>query len=399
MTNFTNIKLPDFELLTTQFKALELSSSTLTFPTSTLPTPTDILNNGLVETVTSIVTTFGNVAANVPTDSENFLADIFEDLTGKLKVLGSDALAIGDSLTGLADPFTQASRAFDGFQTILTPLTEDLLPALSNLQTQPTDSTTLAQFFPIAELAQPLTGQLSEALAPQLTQVQAITAHITDWIPQSAERSPENILLSDYESLLSELATLPLDASLNADHLSLLSEEQTQPLQQQIDTLQDKAKTVTENLSTFQQNLADTPATLNAAIDDILNKLSPQYLAQLENPLTQALTALTSLEALDLSRAIAQVQSAVIPLQTLVENGVQTATSGLEAVVSSVETAITTAEQALVKVSALITDLIEKLIGFIQQIDLTSVINQAKDIFQGVILKLNGILNQVGGFI
>lgn len=395
MTQIAAIKPPNFESIAAQFKALDLSYFEATFTQPSLPNPTDVLSGSFVEPVTSLVETFSTLAATLPTDP----TDLLEDLTGKVSALGNGSVDIANLLTDLTAPFTQASTAFSHFQTILTPLTEDLLPALSNLQTQPTDGTTLTQLFPIAELAQPLTGQLAAALAPQLTQVQAIAAHITDWIPQSAERSPENILLSDYESLLSELATLPLDASLNADHLSLLSEEQTQPLQQQIDTLQGKVQTVTENLSTFQQNLADTPATLNAAIDDILNKLSPQYLAQLKNPLTQALAALTNLEELDLSSAIAQVQSAVIPLQTLVENGVETATSGLETVVSSVETAITTAEQALVKVSALITDLIEKLIGFIQQIDLTSVINQAKDVFQGVILKLNGILNQVGGFI
>ncbi|MEN8446812.1 MAG: hypothetical protein ABG776_17580, partial [Cyanobacteria bacterium J06555_13] len=317
MTQLTDIKPPDPGLIVTQFKdlleGLSLSSARPPFPT--FPTPADIISSNFVEPVTGVANTFSNLAENLPTDPQ----DLLEDLTSELKALGSGSSDISNLLRGLTEPFTQAGTAFKDFQTILTPLTDDLLPALSTLHTQPTNSSALTQLFPIASLAAPLVTQLPAALASQLTQVQSIAALLDDVFPPTAADTPPTILLlSDYEAILTELTTLPLDASLNAEHLSLISEQQVQPLQLKIDALQSNAQTISDQLQTFQQSLAAAPVLLNATIDDILNKLSPQYLAQLGNPLSPVLTSLTSLGDLDLSRAIAQVQSAVIPLQTLV---------------------------------------------------------------------------------
>ena len=370
--------------IATQFQSIDLA-----FPMLSFSFPTDLLDIKF-DALTGVVDRFGTLVKTLPTHPEDLLADLLDQFKG----LTSGSLQVGDLLNGLTSPFTQAGSVFEKAESIFNVLTIDLFPALLRLKDQPMDATALSGLFPLSALVTPLTTTLPTLLEPQLTGFTSIRSRLTPLL-QSA-----NIpVLSDYQAILESTVKLRLDPSLTAPQLPKLDTQQIAQLQTQIDRLQTTTETITTDLHNFQQGLETVPTDLNNGLDHALKLLSPQQLVQTSNPLQKAFSSLEKLAAVDLSTIVNNVQDVIQPLQQLIDRGVETATQGIHQVVETVKRAIDTADQAIVKVSALITNAIEQLIGFIQKMDLTSLINQAKDLFQGLMLKLNGVLNQVGGVI
>jgi hypothetical protein len=381
MVQLSEIKPPDFSAIATQLKSLNLS-----LPTPSLALPTDLAN---IEfgALTSVVDRFSGLAQNLPTSLDDLLGDLLNELKG----LSAGSLDIGDLLGGLTEPFSQAETILGEFGTTLHTLTTDLVPMLLNLEQQPANLDSLAQLLPISTLATPLTAQLPNLLAPQLQQVQGARSQLQVILKQSP--------LAAYQAMLEAIASLPLDPGLTVAQLPILDDQQTAQFKAQLDELQQGLEQVTDGLNTCQQGLQAMPTALTDSLDQALNLLSPQQLAQQSSFLTGALNSLTQLDTVDLSGLIDNLKTVLEPLQTWVDKGVATATQGVNTAVTTVENAIATADQALVKVSALVTHVIDQLVEFIQTVDLTGLINQAKEIFQGLMLKLNGVLNQVGGVI
>lgn len=370
--------------IATQFQSIDLA-----FPMPSFSFPTDLLDIKF-DALTGVVDRFGNLVKTLPTNPEDLLADLLDQFKG----LTSGSLQVGDLLNGLTSPFSQAGSVFDKAESIFNVLTIDLFPALLRLKDQPMDATTLSGLLPLSALVTPLTTTIPTLLSPQLNGLTSIRSRLTPLI------EPSKIsLLLDYQAMLEATVNLQLDPSLTVDQLPKLDAKQLTQLQTQIDRLQQNTETITTDLQNFQNGLDTVPIALNDGLDQVLQLLSPQQLVQTSHPLQNTLASLEKLADVDLSAIVNSVQDVIQPLQQLIDRGVETATQGIHQVVETVKRSIDTVDQAIVKVSALITNAIEQLIGFIQQMDLTSLINQAKDLFQGLMLKLNAVLNQVGGVI
>lgn len=385
MVKLTEIKRPDFSSIATDFSAIatqfdpsQLSglTSSLTFPTDLLPTNFDAL--------TGVVNSFSGLVQNLPTSTD----DLLGDLLGELKQLSGGSEKIGQLFSGFITPFTRAGTVFGESQTVFTTLTTELIPTLVRLKDDPIDAATLGQLLPIATLATPLTTQLPNLLRPQLQQVQAARSHLIPLLTATP--------LAEYQAMLEAIAALPLDPSLTVNQLPSLDTQQASQIKSQIQTLTNQAQTATHGLQTVQQSLEGASTGLNDALDNTLSQLSPQRLAQKSTVLGNVVSTLEPLSRVDLDSMVSQLQGVIQPLQRLLDQGIETATAGVNTMVKTVDKAIATADQALVKVSALVTNVIDQLIGFIETLDLTSLINQSKDIFQSLMLKLNGVLNQVG---
>lgn len=373
MSTILELQPPKFSDITEKFTSINLS-----FPTPSFVFPTDLLT-AKFDALTGVVDSFSGLVQNLPKNPE----DLLGDLLGELKSLGSSSVEVENLLNGLTKPFINANGVFAEFQTVFTPLSTELFPTLLRLQEQPVDSSSLVQLFAVDKFADFVTSQIPLVLEPQLKQMADVRSHL-GWLQQP--------VFSDYQQTLEAIASLQLDASLSSTQLAALNEQKFQQFQTSVSTLQQNAQTATEDLQKFQGSLAGVSPALNTALDKTLDKFTPEKLAAAGNPFKNIL----NLGDLNLGSAVTKIQTVIQPLEKLVDQGVEKATAGINQVVGTVEKAIATADQALIKVSALITNVVEQLIGFIQKVDLTSLINQAKDIFQGLMLKLNGVLNQVG---
>lgn len=383
MAQLAELNPPQFGTIADQLTRINLS-----FPIPKLSYPSDWFNVQF-DALISISDLFKGVLKNLPPS----LDDLFDDLSGELRNVGRGSLEISAVVRRLTTPLTQADTVFREFHD-LTVLSTDLFPALLRLRDQPVDAAVLAQLLPITAQAAALTTQLPSVLEPHLSQVQQVRSQINVLIRQPGGSQSSVIhLLDEYQTVLEEIATLPLDSSLTVDQLPRLDETWIEALTAQIDTFNEQAAGT--ELQTIQRRLEELPAELNASLDAALLRLSPQQLAQKSNFLSDALTPLAKPGAVDFAIAAGKIQSVIRPLQKLVDEGIITATTGANQVVQAVEQAIITAEQAVVKVSALVTNVIDQLIGLIREINFTELLNQATGIFQGLMLKLNSVLNQV----
>jgi hypothetical protein len=383
MAKLAELHPPEFGTITDQLTRINLA-----FPTPQFSFPSDLFNVNL-DALTNISGRFSGLLNNLPAS----LDDLFKDLSGEIKTVGQGSSRIGVLISDLITPFTKADSVFREFDS-LTTLSTDLFPALLRLQEQPVDAAVLAQVLPITTLAAPLTTQIPSVLEPYLSQVQQVRSQINALIQPPVDNQSSTIhLLGGYQTKLEEIATLPLD-SLTIDQLACLDESWIDELTKQITTFNQQAAST--DLQTIQQGLEALPATLNAALDTALLWLSPQQLAQQSNFLSAALAPLANLSAVDFGSAPGKIQAVIQPLQELVDGGIETAISRAQQVVQTVQQAIATAKQAVVKVTALVTNVIDQLIGFIDEINFEDLLNQATETFQNLILGLNGIFSQVG---
>jgi hypothetical protein len=380
MATLAELKVPSLNPIIDQLRQLNVVA-----PTLDLPLVTDEFTINL-DTLTAMAKEFNDLLRTLPTKPEALL----QDLLGDLKQVAGGSLEVSGLINQIVTPFTQADSVLGEFSDLK--LLTNLLLALARLREQPVDQAMLIQFLPISGVASRLTSQLPAVLEPHLAPVQQVRSQINSLLQLELDSGVP--LLGGYQTLLEEIATLPLNPGLTVKQLPSLDDTWIKDFTGQIDRFNQGVTDI--DLSSIQTRLNSLPDQLNTSLEQALRQLSPLHLAQESNWLNADLTALKKLETLDFSRAARKIQSVVQPLQTLADSGIATITNGAENVITVVEKAIGAADQAVVKVSALVTSVIDRVVDFIDSLDFAKVLDEAQDSFQPVIQKVNSVLKQVG---
>ncbi|MDV3349044.1 hypothetical protein QGP82_10110 [Leptothoe sp. LEGE 181152] len=333
-----------------------------------------------LDALTGAVDRFTDLAQTLPSNPD----DLLSGLLGELQGLADGSLEIETLMAPLTTSFMGAAPVLGEFQTMLEALTETVFPALSQLSEQTVDANYLSELLSVQSLSETALTQLSDVIGPYGGQVETLSQLLTGLTEESATEG--------FQTWMNDLVALPLDHQLTDEHLTHL-EQQANQLTRQITRLEAKTQTAFDHVDQFEGTLANLSNQAMETLDTVLTKLDPHALGTQLNLLPPS--ALDILQQFDLSRILDQLQPAIATLENLVSQGVGQITAGIETVVGTIESAIATAEQALVKASALVTNLIQQIVDFIQGFDLTGLINQAKAMFNDITDQVSGVINQV----
>lgn len=374
VTQISSIQLPNVSALSDKFTALsEFSIELPTLSDVSIAIPQLDLLSGVVNDFTEIVQT-------LPSNPDELIAD----LTAELKNLTSGSLSIGDLLGNLTDPFTDLGAGLQNFQ----PVFDNITTALSALSPQQIDSDYISQLLPVTTLLEQL---------PQTSFTDLIEGRldIVEQVQTQAESLATELATQAYEAAAAQITALPLD-NLTADALSQLNLS-LDTVQGAIATVENTSASALQTAEGWIAGLDDSSAALTSTLDLTLTLLEPAQLAALSQPLGAALSAYPI--PASFGATLDQMDTALEAVNSFVDQGIDTVTGTLDTGVKAVGNAIITVKQTVVKVSSLVTDAIEQVVGFIQSVDLTGLVNQARLLLEDLMAKINGIFNQVNGII
>lgn len=366
----------DLSGLLSQFQEM----TSLSFPAlDGFPTP-DSLPIPNLDGLLAAVKQFEEMAQKLGEGPEAFSAVLLQPLQ---QMTGGtlDMSNLLGSLTETAGPLGGLPAQL---QTFFQQFSSDILPVFQLLQGQTVDTSFLGQLFQLDALATQLPQEIEGLLQGASQDVTAIEPLIAPLV-QAA-------WLSAYQSALQAVLALEAGATITADSLNTLSDATLQQIETGIQTLESGVETAVSQLTTFNQNLASLTDNLSTAVTTVFHSLDPQTIA---GQITFFDDAIQSLDSLKLDEVAATIETAVQSVDSFIGKGVDQVIAAVDTAVSAILQVMETAKQALVKISALLSDLLTQIKGFIEQANLTGLIEDVKAAFNTFALKANQLLDQV----
>ncbi|HSX78504.1 MAG TPA: hypothetical protein VLQ80_08050, partial [Candidatus Saccharimonadia bacterium] len=343
--------------------------------------------------VTGMIDQFQSMAEKLAQGPDALLGALRQHLQG----LGGGSLDVGGPLAAITGPLS----TLGDLPTMLTTFVERgqaLGGLLDQLGGQQVDGKTLRQLFQPDALVETLRQHLPfNTLTDRLQDV----ASLEGWLGALAEKP----WLAGYQAALAAITAIPARAPVTASDLAVLNAAAVEPITRGIQGLTKAMTDAVALLTTFNGSLRPLAQRLTSGLERVCDTLDPQKLG---GSLTMFDQITAALDGLNLGDIPAQLAHAAQVVEGLVAQGIEAVLAPLQTVVHTLETGLDTAKQALVKVSAIITDVLAQLHTFVEKIASTvsSVVQQVEaglDTFMetanGVLDKVNGLLIQVFAFI
>ncbi len=363
--------LPIFDLLD-QLQGLK---DGLAFPTDLgeVPIPADLPLPDL-SALAAVVAQFEDMAQKLGAGPGALADDVLKPLGG----LSSGLLEISTPLVSLASAAAPAGTAGVEFQTFFNQFSADVLPIVNTLQDQQVDGAYLSQLFQLESLAASLPTRLDRVVRRPLQEIDAITTLLAP--------------LADDQWLAVYKAALETVATTAVEKLTLLDDATVQQIQGGVETLSRQTQKAAEGLSSFDASLNTLAQDLTGALEGALDQIDPQKLG---GTLSVFDAAVTTLEGLQVAGATAKIEQIAAAVDTLVAQNLDKLTGTIDQTVVAIQQGIGLAKQALVKVSAIVSDLLGQLKGFVEKADLPGLVGQVKGAFNTFAVALNKVLEQV----
>jgi len=337
-----------------------------------------------LDQLTGITDSFTAILQALPQHPDLLVSDLRQEIE---KLLG-DTLSFDSLLSPLMEPVDQLRGGLQHFQSVF----DAVAPALTQLSSTtdgvidsiPLNSTYFNKLLPVSALADRLS---QTAFNDVLTENTKLTLQIQTQL----ERLPIASTLQTYDVAIKSLIALPIETLSAAD--ITVANEALGSLEATIATLNATIPSALTASERWAVALGDVSSTLSNTLDTALTRLEPSQLGALSQPFGEALTVYSI--PTSFTDGMVQLETGIDAVNGLVDQGIEAITAGINTGVDGVNTAVTTVKQTIVKVSGLVTNAIEQVLDFIQSLDLTGLVNQAKLVLNDVIVKINGIFDTV----